>query len=296
MRKRLATFCITLGIFWLLIYAARELWICAQPFFAPLITVRGFLVERLQILYPEPSASLAAGLLMGQRSLIPQGILSDFRATGLMHVLALSGFNIVIIIQAVEAMLRFLPRRRAALVAAVIIVLFVLMVGPSSSVVRAAVMGCLTLVARMAGRSTSGLRLLAIAALAMILWEPSIALNDIGFQLSVGATAGLMLFGRPIEERLTWVPQKFGMRATLAATLAAQVFTTTIILIYFRNISLIAPLANLIVLPLIPLLMLGTAISMVIGKIAAAPTYLLYLLFLWLVHALAAVPWSLWRL
>lgn len=251
-----------------------------------------FLVERLNGLFPEPSASLAAGILLGARTNIPKEVTDDFRRAGLTHILALSGYNIVILINFLSVILSIFPRRFADAFLILSIVIFTLLVGASASIVRAAIMGSLGVVARMSGRKTSGLRALFITGFIMVMIDPFIAVYDIGFQLSFGATAGLMLFSEKFGQYLKFLPEKFGIRSSLATTNAAQVFTLPLIIFYFSGFSIAAPVANIIVLPFIPFLMLGSFLSLFLGKILAAPTWLLFKTALYAVHFFASLPFA----
>lgn len=260
--------------------------------FAALYELKNILVHRLDSLYPGPSAGLAAGILLGSRSAIPRDILDDFKRTGITHIIALSGFNIVILITFMEAVLAGLPRRIYGAVTILIIAAFVIMTGASASVLRAGIMGGLSIFARQQGRPYAALRALLITGYIMALADPFIAIYDIGFQLSFAATLGILVFAKRWQERFSAFPNPLAVRDTLIVTEAAQVFTLPLILYYFRGLSVIAPLANIIILPLIPILMLGGALSLLFGKIVAAPTYILFKLMLFIVHALASLPFA----
>lgn len=257
-----------------------------------LLRLKHFLIDRLNELFPEPSASFAAGILLGSRSSIPQGIIDDFRKTGLTHIIALSGFNIVILISFIESLFMGFPRRLSTLLSIVIICLFTILVGASASVVRASIMGSLSLLARCFGRKSIGLRTIMITGFGMVLFDPFILFYDIGFQLSFGATAGILLFAKKWQEALQWIPNRLSLRDSIVTTWAAQVFTLPLILFYFRGFSIINTFTNIIVLPFIPWLMLGSFVSLFVGKIMAAPTFILFELVLWLIHFFASFPFA----
>lgn len=257
-----------------------------------LYVLRTKIIKRLMELFPDPAAGFAAGLLVGSRAEITYEVLQQVRRTGLTHVLALSGFNIVILITFISHLLGFLKRNSAHLCTLIFIVLFTILVGASASVVRAAVMGSLGLVAQLVGRPSKAMRSLWITCFVMAMTDPFIVIWDIGFQLSFAATAGLLLFSDSIEKRLTFLPEFAGIRSSLTATMAAHVFTLPIILYYFGGVSLIAPLANVLVLPFIPILMLGSFLSLIMGKIVAAPTYVLFKIVFWIIQLLAELPFA----
>lgn len=262
-------------------------------FYKHLYSFRDFLIERLNSVFPEPSASLAAGILLGSRSSIPKDILADFKAAGLTHILAISGYNIVILITFVAAAFSVFPKKIACICSITVVTIFTLLVGASASVVRAAIMGSLTVVAQLFGRKSSGLRPLIVTAYIMAIIDPFLPFYDIGFQLSFGATAGIVLFSKRLESLLKRLPETVGLKSALATTWAAQAFTSPLIFFYFKNFSVIATISNLVILPAIPLAMLGSFLALIIGKLAAAPTWLLFELLLKTTHFFASLPFAL---
>lgn len=252
-----------------------------------LISFREMLVERLMDVFSEPYSSLAAALLFGVRTDIPYDIKDAFKRTGLTHVLALSGFNISILIQSMAGMFSFLPRRIRGSVTIGMIFLFTIMVGAQASIVRAAIMGSIAVVAEIIGRPYDAKRALFVSALVMVVISPEI-LTDIGFQLSFGATAGIIIHAKKVEAKwCQWIPEKFGLRGNMSTTMAAYVWTLPIILWHFDGISLISPLVNLAVLPLVPYLMLGSFLSLFFGFLTAIPTTFVFKLMLWIITTTA---------
>lgn len=231
---------------------------------AMLLDFKKHFTSRLEKILPATPAALAAGLLTGERSGIPEELKDKFSITGLSHILAVSGFNITIIgwaIYWVSARAPFMNRRRAFWLALGIIFCFVLIAGFEASIIRAAIMGSLVLIAEQAGRRRSGLNLLLLAAAVMLLINPKLFWLDIGFQLSFLATFGLLEVSPRIEKYFLWMPKTLELRKTFAATISAQIMTLPIIASSFGIMSLIAPLTNIIVLPLIPYIMLFVLIA-----------------------------------
>lgn len=257
-----------------------------------LYAFKNAMVARLNTLFTGPASSLAAGLLFGVRTSIPKNVLDDFRTAGLTHILALSGYNIVILIGCLSTLFSVFPRRYADCATIVSIAIFTVFVGAAASIVRAAIMGCVGIVARLFGRKPAGLRILFITGYFMAMVDPFIVFYDIGFQLSFCATAGIMLFTKRFEEYLKIVPERFGIRSSLATTLAAQILTLPVIFFYFKGLSIISPIANIFVLPLVPFLMLGSFLSLLFGKITAAPTWILFEIFMKLTHFFASLPFG----
>jgi len=173
-----------------------------DPFHRTVYSLKEHLQATIARLFPEPSASLLTGILLGIEAGIPDSLMEDFNSTSTTHIIAISGFNIAIVAGAIALLTkRFVGIYRSALISLVAIVLYTILVGADAAVVRAAVMGGLALLAIVAGRQAYALASLALAAFLMTLWNPML-LWDVGFQLSFAATLGLVLLVRPWEEGL----------------------------------------------------------------------------------------------
>ncbi|MDQ2690015.1 MAG: ComEC/Rec2 family competence protein, partial [Chloroflexota bacterium] len=234
--------------------------------------IRNGLLGGLNDLVPEPEAALGAGILLGVRASIAPEINDAFATAGLTHVVAISGWNIAIVAALVAAVVRPLSRRpggrwTTAAVSAATVGGYVVLTGASPSVTRAALMAGAMLVVRLGGSRAHASSALAMAALVMLLAAPPV-LWDVGFQLSLLATAGLIWFGAPIERRLPAWPG--WIREPVALTLAAQLTTLPVILVNFERLSLVAPVANVLVVPFVPVAMLFSAIAAVVGLVDAA--------------------------
>ncbi len=264
-----------------------------------LIALRERTEARINQLFPEPHAALMAGLLTGSRKGLPQDLMQSFATSGLTHIVAISGFNIALIILALNAALTWLPLRWRTIPTIVAIALFTLFVGASSSVVRAAIMGSLSVVALHLGR-TGAPRLTVLWALAaMAAWNPYALWNDAGLQLSFLAVLGLMELGGTLQTWLQRVPEFFGMREALAMTLAASVATLPLQLSLFGRMTILSPLANILVAPAIPLAMLFGALAILLSLIwmplGLLPAFIGTQLLTWIITVAtttAAVPLS----
>lgn len=229
--------------------------------------LQGKFMEKINRLFPEPHASFEAGLLVGARKGIPEGLMEKFNITGLTHIIAISGYNITIIIVFVMWMLGGLPRMMGFAVACVAIVLFTLFVGASPAVVRASIMGILGLIALNYGRQNNiNLTILWSAAL-MVAWNPKILMYDVGFQLSFAAVMGLIYVAPHFEKYSKKLPEAFGIREAITMTLAAQVMALPIIVYNFERLSLIAPISNLLVAFAIPPAMLFGFVAVLLSFI-----------------------------
>jgi competence protein ComEC len=218
---------------------------------------RAALRRRVAELMPQTEATLLLGLLTGEQSGLPNKVMQTFRDTGTAHVLAVSGYNITQVVSLALALfvVAALPHRRALLASGLAVMAFTWFVGAGPSVVRAALMGAMGLVARRLGRRYDAPIGLAFTAALMLLANPFILRYDLGFRLSFAAVLGLMVFARPLAERLKWVRPKFAAEA-LSTTLAATLFTLPISLAEFGVLPYVGPLANVLVGPLVGALML----------------------------------------
>lgn len=246
--------------------------------------VRRWAVERLQRVLPEPMASLASGILLGVKAQMPYDFYQKLVSTGTLHVIAASGFNVMIVAQVLMAGLGRLLGKRVGIIWGVIgIILYVLLAGASASVVRAGIMGSLTLIAFYFGRVAEARRLLWITAAIMLLAHPDM-LGDIGFQLSMAATFGMLYLEPVVRERFMIhdLRIKWGhdfLKEFFYPTLAATIATAPVIWWHFGRLSLIGVFANMLILPVVPLIMLLAAITLIVTPIA----YLLYAPLWWVV-------------
>jgi len=203
--------------------------------------IRRHAVTAMREALPPTSAALLAGLLLGERTELPADVDAAFRRAGVYHVLAVSGSNVALVASTVWALLTLAraPRRIAALGALLVVVGFAAVVGAQPSVLRAALMAVLVLLALLLERDAAVLNSLALAAVVILALRPA-DLHDPGFQLSFAATAGIVLTPLP-RRRAT---------AALAVSAAAQLAVLPISLVHFNQLSTIGVVANLAVVPL----------------------------------------------
>jgi len=244
-------------------------------------------VAHLYRIFPEPEAPLLAGILMGDDNGIPTDLQQAYKNTGTAHIIAISGFNIAIIAGLFVTLFSgLLGRRRGAIAAVIGIAIYTVMVGASASVVRAAIMGGLSIIAVQMGRRQNGFTTLTFTAAVMTMADPNV-LWDVGFQLSFAATLGLVLFAQPLQDWFTGLlarrlPGKTATKiggwvgAYVLFTWAAQLTTLPIIAYQFGRISLVSVLANPFILPAQPAVMvlgglalLFSFISLPLGQTAA---------------------------
>lgn len=260
-----------------------------DPFWQLVFTLKSWLSNQINVIFTEPEASLVAGLLMGIRTSIPQSILDDFNRAGLTHVLAISGYNINLMITIFGFFFVGAGRRARFLGMLCGIVLFLLFTGFSGSVIRAAWMGFFVILSIANGRKGQAIINLLLSAFLMTFLNPYVLAFDLSFELSFLATLGLVLLMPVVEKyfeaRMGALRNETGnvggsvfiklyakmpefLREGLLITLAAQVFTTPLILYYFGRFSIIAPIANILFLPMIPLIMLVSFLALIISFVS----------------------------
>lgn len=239
---------------------------------------------------PEPQAGLMNGILFGIDLKTSKLFYEQLKEVGLLHLVVLSGMNITLLAAIVGSLTIGLGKKISVYITAIVVILFVLFVGPQPPIVRAAIMGMLSLLAIVYGRAAQALYGLLLSSILIGIFK-SEWLSTISFQLSFGATLGIILFG----------PKQQGssLKSELQTTLAAQVFTTPIIFWYFKQISLIAPLANILVSWLVAPLMILGFVTVILGKIhflfGIIPAYLSYGLLTYMVFViekLASFPFA----
>ena len=228
--------------------------------------------------FPDPEASLLAGILLGNDNGLPATLVQSYKNTGTAHIIAISGFNIAIIASLfVTIFSRLLGPRRGAVTAVLGIATYTILVGASPSVLRAAFMGGLAIFARQMGRRQNGLNTLAVTAAGLAAINPQ-TLWDAGFQLSFGATLGLILYSQPFQDWFTsLLARRFSINTArkisilvsiyMLFTLAAQLTTLPIMAYQFGRISLVSLIANPFILPVQPALMVLAGLALLLSFI-----------------------------
>ena len=255
--------------------------------------VKDALEANIEASLPEPHAAFMKGLLLGERASLPDTLVADFKTAGVSHIVALSGYNITLIGRnLMQALLWFTaPFVVSFWIAVTMIMLFVMMTGAAASVVRAAIMGILVLVAQKEGRAHHMTNALAFAGAVMIFQNPYILRFDAGFQLSFLATIGLVYLSPYIERRVIRVRSKlsfsghklnldrkgkndgeemvFPLQKILVETLSAQIMVLPLLIFLFGSISLVSPFANIAVLIAVPYAMAAGFIAAMLGFLSS---------------------------
>ena len=253
---------------------------------------------------PEPYASLAGGIVIGGKSGLGNELKEAFTRSGLIHIIVLSGYNMMIVAEWVIAALSLtnLKRRWGAVAGALALLVFVGIAGATATSIRAAVMALIALYARATGRTYAAGRALLFVTILMLIWNPLYLVFDPGFGLSVTATAGLIWLAPRIELFLAFLKNVF-WRDVVATTLAAQIAVFPLLFYNTGNLSLVAIPANILVAPLIPLAMslsalagfagmLFNAILPLFGIMLAFPAYLATASLIFVARESATLPFA----
>lgn len=219
----------------------------------------------------EPHSSLLNGIIFGKTIKNSSDLYRQLKMTGLLHIVVASGTNLTIFTGIVANFTQFFSKRMAILINIIFIIFYIYLVGIQAPIIRAGFMSILTFVALLIGRKTYVLYLLFISLLPVIslhFFYPK-QITVLSTLLSYGATLGLIIFGRTknFQPKNHWEKIKIGLLKELKPTLAAQIFTAPIIFFYFKQISIISPLTNILVAPFIPPLMLSGFLTAIFGKI-----------------------------
>ncbi len=201
----------------------------------------------------EPNASFINGILLGSRQNISDEINNAFNETGTTHVLAISGYNIMIISWAVLMGLVYFFRRRIVFwLSVAVIIMFVILTGASASVVRAAIMGLLLSFANGYGRIYNPKNSIILAGAVMVWLNPFALVFDIGFQLSFAAVLGLIYLYPKINNKLKNLPKLGALKEITLMTVSAQIAVAPLLIYYFKNFSLVSLPTNVLILPFLP--------------------------------------------
>lgn len=233
---------------------------------ARIATVRGGLTVAAAPLAP-PQRALLPALVDGDVSLMPEETTADFKTTGLTHLVAVSGSNLTLVLSFVLFVAKWLRVRAygLAIVGLAAVVFFVLLARPQPSVLRAAAMGVVALAGLTSASRARGIRVLAVAVVALVVLDPWLA-RSAGFILSSLATAGIVLFGSRWRDLLArWMPRL--LAEAIAVPLAAQIVCTPVIAAISGQVSLVAVLANMAVAPAVGP---ATVSSLLAGLVAMA--------------------------
>ncbi len=262
-----------------------------------LFDTKKWFIHNIEKLVPEPESALALGVTIAGKGLLPSDVKNDFVNAGLIHVVVLSGYNVSLVIQAMLRSLWFLGRRARVVGALIGVMVFVIIVGASAPVLRSAIMASIVLIGALSYTKVAQNRALFVTLCIMMLSNPLVIL-DASFILSFLATFAIVNVVPVITPLLSRVTSRFKIKETLAETLATQLFVAPYLLFALGRVSLIAPLSNLVILPMIPsIMMLTFGLSLIyfiplISTLTAGALFIVCFLVIRLVGLFASIPLS----
>lgn len=266
---------------------------------SPIDVLRRNFAAAMQNVLPEPLASFGLGLLIGQRATLGKTVTDELTAVGLIHIVAVSGYNLTVIIMICRRLSEKRSRYQALILSLLLIGAFLLLTGNSPSIVRAAVVSFVSLVTWYFGRNIRPVLLLLLSAVLTAGVNPLYLWSNIGWYLSFTAFFGVLVMAPQITLRLKKSLQENILVQVLVETTAAQLCTLPILLFIFGRLSVIGIVANLFVVPLVPLAMLlglfaGLAgmTNFVLSGIVAFPPRLILRYMLNMSTLLSKVPFA----
>lgn len=220
-------------------------------------TMRRKFAAGVQSALPEPVASFGLGILVGQRNTLPEEVSEQFTQVGLTHIIAVSGYNLTIIMQAAGRLLQKRSKFQYLCVSVLLLALFLLLAGSSPSLVRASVVCGLGLAAWYYGRVIPPVALLLLAAAITALANPLYVWGNVSWTLSFLAFFGVLVLSPLLIRRFYRGDKNPGLiTGIVIESLCAEAMTLPYVLYIFGQMSLVAPLANMLVVALVPLAML----------------------------------------
>lgn len=259
-------FMLSKKIYWKAYINNLEIWeIESQNYFLEQISIfRTNVLEIIHIIYPKNEALFLGGILLWAREEIPQNLKNDFNKSWLTHFIAVSWFNITILILFVWFLFWRLPKVIQIIAITLSIVSFTFLVGANIPVIRASIMWLIWYYILQSWRSWDSLSLVVLTACILVLINPMILVYDISFQLSFLAVLWILYTQNFFKKLLFFVPDFWWIKEALVLTLWALVFTCPIMVMNFWVLSIIAPIANICVAWTIPLAMLWGFISILV--------------------------------
>lgn len=221
---------------------------------------RDWFADKVRVGISEPQASLGIGFLTGQKSALPEDLADALKVAGLTHIVVASGYNLTILVRLARRLFVKVSKFLAAVSSGVMITLFMAITGLSPSMTRAGLVSGLSLASWYYGHRFHPLVLLPFAAAITVAIQPSYVWGDLGWQLSFAAFAGVMIVAPLLQRYFFGAKEPNVLRQILGETVAAHIVTVPIIASSFGVVSNVAIIANVLVVPLVPLAMLLTFI------------------------------------
>jgi len=271
--------------------------------YAKILEFKNKLRESIYQNLSPPQSSILGAIILGDQRKMSEGLKEELNITGVRHITAISGMHITILSVILMQILIGLGlwRSQAFYLTLVLLILFIVMVGLPPSAVRAGIMGGLFLLAQYLGKMNTSSRAIVFAAALILIQNPLLLRLDVGFQLSFLAMLGIIYLSPIFREWIKKIP--VWPKDILAMTLAAQIFTLPILIYNFGYFSSIAPITNVLIVPLLPAIMiLGFVFGLVgivfqpLAWILSWPAWLLLTYLTEIVDWLSNLPWAAYSL
>jgi len=272
------------------------------PIKAGLLAIRDYVQDSFGRVLAPSQATLMTGLVFGKSGGFDKEFSEKLKATGTTHLVALSGYNIAVVINSLFLILGFLINRRQSVWICIIAVVgFVVMTGAESSVVRAAIMAIILVIAERSSRIYSMRNAVVVTAFLMVMINPRILVFDIGFQLSFLALLGIVYLKPAIDTyfRVSSKSSFLGWRENLTTTVAAQLMVLPILFSSFGFFSPLSVITNVLLLSFIPYTMglgffivLAGLLSYYLAFLVALPARLLLGYELAVINLFAKIPFG----
>lgn len=262
--------------------------------------IRDWFAVQVGSVLPEPHASLGVSYTVGQSQNLSESVSDQFRLLGLTHLLVASGSQLTLLVRFARRPLSRRSKYLAILMSLIMIGSFLLLTGFSPSMIRAALVSVLSLVAWYYGRFIHPIVLLFFVAGLTVLFQPSFAWGDVGWLLSFAAFAGIVILA-PLLQHYFWGDQHEPgfFRYLLVSTLAAQITTLPIVMYVFGEYSPLALIANIAILPLASIVMfltflsgLTAAILPVLGEMISLPNEAVLVYMTHVTEKMSTLPWA----
>lgn len=236
--------------------------------------VRDWFTRGIRRAIPEPEVNLSIGYLVGQKTALPEVLAEQLKIVGLTHAVVASGYNLTILVGFMRRTFMRYSKYLSTVLALMLVICFMLITGFSPSMSRAGLVAALSLAAWYYGRVIHPVVLLSVAGAATAVWRPAYVWGDIGWYLSFTAFIGVIIMS-PLLTHYFFGPSKHGLlRQTFIDTMSAQIMTMPIILYTFGQYATYALLANILVLPLIPFIMLASFVAGIAGIVLPSFSWL----------------------
>jgi competence protein ComEC len=226
-----------------------------NKFYTFILDIKNKFKQTINKILPEPQSSLLCALILGIKKGISSDLLDKFSQVGISHIIVISGMHMIIIVSILTKIFYNLaiPRKISFVIITFIILLFIVITGFGPAAIRAGILAFLVLFAQIVSRKRDSIIALLFVAFAMLLLNPKLLKDDVGFQLSFLATAGILYISPILEPKIKrlWLPVK----SALIMTLSAQIFVLPWVWYKFGGVSLFSPLANILVVSVVPFAM-----------------------------------------